>query len=218
MKRMLVAPSILSANFACTGSELARIEAAGADWVHLDVMDGSFVPPITFGAKMVADLRPLSRLPFDAHLMVLHPETFLADFVAAGCDRLTIQVEATHHVHRCLAAIAALGARPVIALNPATPLEAILEVLDMVSLVLVMTVNPGFGGQELIPRALDKAQRLARMRDERALDFLIEVDGGINESTAAAASRAGVDVVVSGSAFFASEAPDRYVRALRGER
>lgn len=212
---MLVAPSILSADFSRMGSEISRIEAAGADWVHLDVMDGSFVPPITFGAKMVADLRPLSRLPFDAHLMVVHPETFVRDFVAAGADRLSIHPEATQHLHRCLAEIAELGAQPGVAINPGTPLEAALEVLDMVRLVLVMTVNPGFGGQRLIPRTLEKAQRLARIRAERGLDFLIQVDGGINESTAADAARAGVDVVVSGSSFFASEAPDRYVRALR---
>jgi len=213
----MVAASILSADFSRVGAELARIEASGADWVHLDVMDGSFVPPITFGAKMVRDLKPLSRLPFDTHLMVAHPETFVGDFVRAGSDRVTVHAEATAHLHRCLAEISDLGAKPGVAINPATPLEAVLEVLDAVSLVLVMTVNPGFGGQQLIPRTLEKVERLARVREERALDFLIQVDGGINASTARDAVNAGVDVLVSGSSFFASEIPDRYVRALRGE-
>jgi ribulose-phosphate 3-epimerase len=216
VKRAIVAPSILSADFARAGDAIALVESSGADWVHLDVMDGSFVPPITFGSKMISDLRPLSRLPFDAHLMVTHPETFLSDFVGAGVERLTVHAEATMHLHRCLAEVAALGARPGVAINPGTPLEAVLDVLDLTALVLVMTVNPGFGGQELIPHTLRKVERLARHREDLGLGFLIEVDGGLNETTAVSARDAGADVLVTGSSFFTSKAPGRYVEALRG--
>jgi ribulose-phosphate 3-epimerase len=216
--RTLIAPSILSADFSRMGAELGRVEAAGADWVHLDIMDGTFVPPITFGAKMICDLRPLTRLPFDAHLMVVHPETFLEDFVSAGCNRLTVHAEASVHLHRCLSTIAGLGAQPGVAINPSTPLEAVIEVLDAVSLVLVMTVDPGFGGQKLIPATLDKARRLAGLRREHGLDFLIQVDGGISRETAARAIGAGVDVLVTGSSFFADPDPADYVRGLRGAK
>ena len=216
-RRVLIAPSVLSANF----GELARAARAvaemGGDFVHLDVMDGHFVPNLTFGPKAVADLRPLSTLPFDVHLMIERPDAWIDRFVDAGADWLTIHLEAAVHAQRTLAAIRQHGKRPGVSIVPATPAEALSEVLDDVDLVLVMTVNPGFGGQQLIPRTLRKVEALARMRADRKLDFLIEVDGGINRATARSAIEAGADVIVAGSAVFEAPDPAREVAFLRGE-
>ena len=189
----------------------------GGDFVHLDVMDGHFVPNLTFGPKVVADLRPLTTLPFDVHLMIERPDLWIDRFIDAGADRLTIHIEAAVHAQRTLAAIRSRGTRPGVSIVPATPAEALSEVLDDVDLVLVMTVNPGFGGQQLIPRTLRKVEALARMRAARKLDFLIEVDGGINRDTARSAVEAGADVIVAGSAVFGAQDPAREVAFLRGE-
>ena len=202
-----IAPSILASDFGELAAGVRTAEQMGGDFVHIDVMDGCFVPPITFGSQAVSALRPVSRLPYDVHLMICRPENHIDSFCAAGADYLTVHQEATTHLHRVLAAIAARGSKPGIAIVPSTPVSAIREVLDIASLVLVMTVNPGFGGQQLIARCLRKVSELRRMRAEEGLDFLIEVDGGINRETAAEAVGAGADVLVAGTALFGAASP-----------
>jgi ribulose-phosphate 3-epimerase len=216
-RRVLIAPSVLSADFGELARATRSVGEMGGDFVHLDVMDGHFVPNLTFGPKVVADLRPLTTLPFDVHLMIERPDLWIDRFIDAGADRLTIHIEAAVHAQRTLAAIRSRGTRPGVSIVPATPAEALSEVLDDVDLVLVMTVNPGFGGQALIPRTLRKVEALARMRTARKLDFLIEVDGGINRDTARSAVEAGADVIVAGSAVFGAQDPAREVAFLRGE-
>jgi len=213
--KILVAPSVLSANFGALADGVRLAEAMGGDIIHLDVMDGCFVPNITFGPKAVTDLRPVTRLPFDVHLMICRPENFVESFCAAGADTLTIHYEATTHVQRVLTQIAENGARPGIAIVPSTPAEALTEVLPFVSLVLVMTVNPGFGGQEMIPRCLKKVQTLRALREQNGWNYLIEVDGGINRSTIGDALSAGAEVIVAGSALFSAKDPAREVAFLR---
>jgi ribulose-phosphate 3-epimerase len=216
-RRILIAPSVLSADFGGLADAARAVSAMGGDFVHLDVMDGHFVPNLTFGPKVVADLRPLTDLPFDVHLMVEHPERWIDRFADAGADWITIHLEAAVHAQRVLAAIRARGKRPGVSIVPATPAEALGEVLDDVDLVLVMTVNPGFGGQQLIPRTLRKVEALVRMREQRKLGFLIEVDGGINRDTARSVLEAGADVIVAGQAVFAAADPALEVAFLRGE-
>jgi ribulose-phosphate 3-epimerase len=216
-RRILVAPSVLSADFGELAAAARAVAAMGGDLVHLDVMDGHFVPNLTFGPKVVADLRPASDLPFDVHLMIERPDAWIDRFAEAGADWITIHLEAAVHAQRTLASIRARGKRPGVSIVPATPAEALSEVLDDVDLVLVMTVNPGFGGQQLIPRTLRKVERLARLREDRGLAFLIEVDGGINRDTARAAIDAGADVLVAGQAIFAAPDPAREVAILRGQ-
>lgn len=216
-RRILIAPSILSADFGELARACRAVEGMGGDFVHLDVMDGQFVPNLTFGPKAVADLRAVTRLPFDVHLMIERPEAWIDRFVDAGADWLTIHLEATVHAQRVLAEIRRRGRKAGASIVPATPLEALSEILDDVDLVLVMTVNPGFGGQQLIPRTLRKVEALARARASRKLGFLIEVDGGINRDTARSAVEAGADVIVAGSALFQAEDPAREVALLRGE-
>ena len=216
-RRILIAPSVLSADFGELARACRAVEGMGGDFVHLDVMDGHFVPNLTFGPKAVADLRAVTGLPFDVHLMIERPETWVDRFVDAGADWLTVHLEATVHAQRVLAEIRRRGRKAGISIVPATPVEALSEVLDDVDLVLVMTVNPGFGGQQLIPRTLRKVEELARARAARKLGFLIEVDGGINRDTARSAVEAGADVIVAGSALFEAEDPAREVALLRGE-
>jgi ribulose-phosphate 3-epimerase len=216
MKVPLVAPSLLAADFSAMGAAVESISRSGADWAHLDVMDGRFVPNLSFGPKMVADLRGCSTLPFDVHLMTVEPESLIAPFADAGADLITFHVEATVHAHRHCEAIRKLGRRPGISLVPSTPLSAIEELLAVVDQVLVMTVNPGFGGQSLLPSCLDKVRRLAAMRKRLGLGFLISVDGGIGRDTAALAIEAGADVLVMGSAFFGMPEPAREVAFVKG--
>lgn len=215
----IIAPSILSADFAKLAAEIADVESKGADWIHIDVMDGHFVPNLTFGAPIVGAVRPHSKLTFDVHLMMSNPEQFIADFVQAGADRLTVHAEACLHLHRVLHMIKEHGLPAGVALNPATPLAAIEEVLDDVDLVLIMTVNPGFGGQQFIPASLSKIARLkAQLEHHGRGDVLIQVDGGINAQTAAQVREAGATVLVAGNAVF--NAPDRAaaIAALRPGR
>ena len=218
LKQYLVAPSILSADFAHIGNAIRTIEDSHGDWVHLDVMDGSFVPNITFGPKMVADIRPLTKLPLDVHLMIDHPDQIIPVFADAGADHLTFHIENTIHVHRIVTQIQALGVKAGLSIVPSTPVSAISEMLGFVDLILIMSVNPGFGGQVLLPHCLEKVRLLDSLRKERGYSFLISVDGGVNRDTAAAVREAGTDVLISGSSFFASEDPALEVSFFKGHQ
>jgi ribulose-phosphate 3-epimerase len=215
MEAPFVAASFLAANWSDTSSELSRMESAGADWLHLDVMDGRFVPALTFGPKMVADLKPRSRLPFDVHLMTVEPERLVPDFLKAGADKLTFHLEASVHAHRLAETIRESGAGCGVSIVPSTPASALSELLPIVDLVLVMTVDPGAGGQALIPSCLRKCEVLAAERKARGLSFLISVDGGINSDTARQAGAAGADVLVMGSALFSARDPAAFLKEAR---
>jgi len=212
---VLVAPSLLSADFGCLADAVRKIEQGGGDWVHLDIMDGSFVPPISFGAQMVASLRKITRLPFDVHLMVNHPQTMVEDFAAAGADYLTIHYESTVHVHRVLSEIRKRGLKPGISIVPSTPVQLLTELLPVVDLVLVMSVDPGFGGQTLIEQTLEKVAYLSSRKRKNGLSYLIEVDGGINRETCRKVLQAGAEVLVAGSAVFNAVDPAREIGKLR---
>ena len=215
MPSILVAPSILSADFTRMAEELASLEAAGADVVHVDVMDGHFVPNLTFGPPVIEQLRAMSKLPFDVHLMIENADRWVRAYRDAGADWISVHVEAVPHLHRVLQAIRESGAQPGVAVNPGTALSSIEDILPSCHHVLLMSVNPGFGGQAFIPEATDKARRLRRMLDERGLPALIEMDGGLAPSTVKGPVQAGVGVVVAGSAVLGK--PDRAaaVQALR---
>lgn len=206
-RRIEIAPSILSSDFSNMRDAVDQVEVSGAGIVHFDIMDGVFVPQITFGPKLVKDIRPHSSLVFDAHLMIVNPETQIDAFVDAGCDYITIHQESTVHLHRALTKIKERGVRCGISIVPSTPVVSIVPLLDMVDLVLVMTVNPGFGGQKLIQSCLDKIVQLDGIRKEEDYDFLISVDGGVNLDTIQDVVAAGADITVTGSAFF--DASDR---------
>ena len=201
-RRPALSPSILNADFGHLAEAFRQLELGGADYVHLDVMDGRFVPNISFGLPVVEAARRATSLPLDVHLMIVEPERYIGDFVAAGASIVTIHAEACLHLHRAVRQIHETGALAGVALNPATPLAAVEEILPFVDLVLIMTVDPGFGGQALIPAALRKVERLRRLIDELGLPAVIEVDGGVKESNVAAVIRTGADVVVTGSAAF----------------
>ena len=213
---VLIAPSLLAADFTRLAEEVQAIEAAGADWLHLDIMDGHFVPNISFGPAIVKALRPVSRMPFDVHLMIAPADPYLAAFAEAGADLISLHPEAGPHLHRSLQTIRALGKKAGVVLNPATPVESVAHVLDLVDLILVMTVNPGFGGQSFLESQLPKIAALRRLIDGTGRDIRLQIDGGVTTRTAPACLEAGADVLVAGTAVFG--APDRAqaIAAIRG--
>jgi ribulose-phosphate 3-epimerase len=210
-----IAPSILSADFARLGEHLAQVEAGGADIVHFDVMDGHFVPNISIGLPVVSAVKKVTKLPIDTHLMITEPARYVEQFIAAGASMVSVHVEADPHLNRTLAAIRKKGAQAGIVLNPATPVSSLEEALPFADYVLIMSVNPGFGGQKFIEASADKVRRLRRMIDARGLNVRIEIDGGIDTSNAAQVVAAGAEILVAGSAIFAQPDPAQAVRDLR---
>ena len=217
-RQTLVAPSLLAADFSRLGEEVRAIAAAGADWLHLDIMDGHFVPNISFGPAVVKALRKHCPLPFDVHLMIAPADPYLAAFAEAGADLITLHPEAGPHLHRSLQTIRALGKKAGVVLNPGTPASAVEPVLDLCDLILVMTVNPGFGGQSFIPTMLPKIAALRAMIDASGRDIRLEVDGGVTAATAPAILEAGADVLVAGTAVFGAPDYAAAISAIRGGR
>ena len=215
MSNNKIAPSILAADYANFASELKRIEETSAEYVHIDIMDGQFVPNITFGADVVASMRKHSKLVFDCHLMVVNPERFVDAFAQAGADIMTVHAESTLHIHGALQKIKKAGMKAGVVINPGTPVSAIEPVLRLVDQVLIMTVNPGFGGQAVIPEMLEKVQKVAKIRDEKGYDFDIEVDGGVDNKTIKACYQAGANVFVAGSYLFNASELTAQVETLR---
>ncbi|MDT7919922.1 MAG: ribulose-phosphate 3-epimerase [Meiothermus sp.] len=217
MPKLLVAPSILTADFARLGEQIREAEAAGVDWIHLDVMDGRFVPNLTFGPLVVEAIRKVTKLPLDVHLMIVEPERYLADFARAGADWITVHFEATPHVHRAVQQVRELGKKAGLAINPGTPLEALLPLLPELDLALLMSVNPGFGGQKYIAASTERIRRLSGLRQHLNPACLIQVDGGIKPENVAEVFRAGADVVVVGSALFNNRPVAENMDKLMGE-
>ncbi|NBO28679.1 MAG: ribulose-phosphate 3-epimerase [Synechococcaceae bacterium WBA_2_066] len=217
-KSLVIAPSILSADFSRLGDDVRAVDQAGADWIHVDVMDGRFVPNITIGPLVVEALRPVTSKPLDVHLMIVEPEKFVADFAKAGANHIYVQVEACPHLHRNLGQIRDLGCKAGAVLNPSTPLSSLEYCLDLCDLVLLMSVNPGFGGQSFIPSAVEKVRSLRRMCDERGLDPWIEVDGGIKANNAWQVIEAGANALVAGSAVFNTDNYAEAISSIRNSR
>lgn len=212
---MKIAPSILSADFANLQRDIEFVEKHGVDYIHVDVMDGQFVPNITFGPNVVKAIRPITKLPLDVHLMIVDPERYIHDFAVAGADIIGVHVEATPHIHRAIQMIKAENVKAEVVLNPGTPVDSIKHVLSMVDQVLVMTVNPGFGGQSFIEESLDKIHELAALREEHGYHFDIQVDGGIVPETAKRCKEAGVNVFVAGSYIYDAEQPEKQIQLLK---
>jgi ribulose-phosphate 3-epimerase len=210
-----IAPSILAADFSRLGEEVLAVEQAGADYIHIDVMDGHFVPNITIGPIIVKAVKSVTKLPLDVHLMISNPDDFIDEFVQAGADILTVHAEAGYHLHRSLQHIRKAGAKPAVSLNPASPLSMIECVLEDLDMVLLMTVNPGFGGQAFIPEVIPKIERLREIIDKKGLDIELEVDGGIGPETINRVSSAGADVFVAGSAIYNSNDYAETIRLMR---
>lgn len=213
-KKIIAAPSILSSDFSRIREELQLIQSSGAEWVHLDVMDGSFVPNITFGPKFIKDIRSSSNLFFDTHLMIDNPEKYISDFADAGSDAITIHYEAAVHVHRAVQRIHETGKLAGVSVVPSTPVELLEDLLSELDMVLVMTVNPGFGGQSLIPFCIEKVRKLKAMCQRINPDCRIAVDGGINTSTIIPLKEAGIDIAVAGSAFFSAASPKAFISEI----
>ncbi|MBU9672112.1 ribulose-phosphate 3-epimerase [Planococcus sp. CP5-4] len=210
-----IAPSILAADFAKLGQEVQEVEKAGADWIHIDVMDGHFVPNITMGPIVVSALRPLTELPLDVHLMIENPDRYIEDFAKAGADYITVHVEACPHLHRTIQLIRSFGVKPGVVLNPHTPIETIQHVLEDIDLVLFMTVNPGFGGQKFIHSVVPKVAALSQLINEKGLSVDIQIDGGINEETIVPCAQAGANIFVAGSAIFGKQDRTQALQAIK---
>jgi ribulose-phosphate 3-epimerase len=211
----VIAPSILSADFSRLGDEIKAVESAGADWIHADIMDGHFVPNITFGPMIVESVRRVTSLPIDVHLMIENPNDYIPAFAKAGASLISVQAEASIHLNRSVQLIRECGARPGVVLNPSTPIQTLEWIIDHVDYVLIMSVNPGFGGQAFIKNSLDKVRALRQLIQQKNLKTLIEIDGGVNEETITDIAAAGVDVFVAGSAIFGSRDYQTTINAFR---